>query len=88
MTYDPFDPFNEVSMYQDFFLRVADQAEADSVLFDEQTNVQGDIVETFKIPRYAAVDVIGVFLSSTDVGSGHDRPAARCRPRTSKELIA
>ena len=65
MTYDPFDPFNEVPMYQDFYLRFADQAEADSVLFTEQTNVQGDVVETFKVPKYAAVDVIGVIYKPT-----------------------
>ena len=65
MTYDPFDPFNEVPMYQDFFLRFADQAEADSVLFTEQTNVQGDVVETFKVPKYAAIDVIGVIYKPT-----------------------
>ena len=65
MTYDPFDPFNEVPMYQDFFLRFADQTEADSVLFTEQTNVQGDVVETVKVPKYAAVDVIGTIYKPT-----------------------
>lgn len=52
-------------MYTDYFLKFADQAEADSVLFDEQTNVQGDVVETVKVPRYAAVDVIGVIYKPT-----------------------
>lgn len=52
-------------MYTDFFLRFADQAEADSVLFDEQTNVQGDVVETVKVPKYAAVDVIGTIYKPT-----------------------
>ena len=65
MTYDPFDPFNEVPMYQDFHLRFKDQAEADSVLFDEQTNVQGDVVETVKVPKYAAIDVIGTIYKPT-----------------------
>jgi len=65
MTYDPFDPFNEVPMYHDMFLKFADQAEADSVLFDEQTNVQDDIVETVKVPKFAAVDVIGVIYKAT-----------------------
>ena len=60
MTYDPFDPFNEVPMYTDYFLRFDTEAEADAVLFTEQTNVQGDIVEIVKVPKYAAVDVIGV----------------------------
>jgi len=46
-------------------LRFADQAEADSVLFDEQTNVQGDVVETIKTPRYAAIDVIGTIYKPT-----------------------
>lgn len=52
-------------MYQDFMLRFADQAEADAVLFTEQTNVQDDIVETVKVPKYAAVDVIGTIYKPT-----------------------
>ena len=52
-------------MYIDYHLKFADQAEADSVLFTEQTNVQGDVVETVKVPKYAAVDVIGVIWKST-----------------------
>jgi len=65
MTYDPFDPFNEVPMYTDFFLKFADEADANAALFDEQTHVDGDTVETVKIPRYAAVDVIGVIYKPT-----------------------
>lgn len=65
MTYDPFDPFNQVPMFTDYFLKFADQAEADSVLFDEQTNVQGDVVEIVKVPKYAAVDVIGTIYKPT-----------------------
>ena len=52
-------------MYIDFMLRFADQAEADAVLFTEQTNVQDDIVEIVKVPKYAAVDVIGVIWKPT-----------------------
>jgi hypothetical protein len=52
-------------MYIDFHLRFTDQAEADAVLFTEQTNVQDDIVETVKLPKYAAVDVIGVIYKPT-----------------------
>ena len=52
-------------MYQDYFLKFADQAEADSVLFTEQTNVQDDVVETIKVPKFAAVDVIGVIYKPT-----------------------
>ena len=52
-------------MYTDYFLKFADQAEADSVLFDEQTNVQGDVVEPVKVPKFAAVDVIGVIWKPT-----------------------
>jgi len=52
-------------MYQDFMLRFTDQAEADAVLFTEQTNVQGDVVETVKVPKYAAVDVIGTIYKPT-----------------------
>jgi|GEM_PF-1815844 len=88
MTYDPFDPFNQLvaetdpavlaaghewvqqqfygdTMYTDFFLRFDTEAEANEVLFDEQTNVQGDTVETVLVPRYAAVDVIGVLYTPT-----------------------
>ena len=52
-------------MYQDYFLKFKDAAEANSVLFDEQTNVQGDVVETVKVPKYAAVDVIGTIYKPT-----------------------
>ena len=52
-------------MYTDYCLRFKDAAEADAVLFTEQTNVQDDIVETVKVPRYAAVDVIGVIYKPT-----------------------
>ena len=52
-------------MYNDFMLRFSDPAEADSVLFDEQTNVQGDVVETVKVPKYAAIDVIGTIYKPT-----------------------
>ena len=52
-------------MYTDYFLKFADQAEADSILFTEQTNVQDDVIETVKVPRYAAVDVIGVIYKAT-----------------------
>ncbi len=65
MTYDPFDPFNEVPMYFDFFLRFDTEAEANAALFTEQTNVQGDVVETIKVPRYAAVDIVGVIYKPT-----------------------
>ncbi len=54
-----------MTMYQDFMLRFTDQAEADAVLFAEQTNVQDDIVETVKVPRYAAIDVIGAIWKPT-----------------------
>ena len=54
-----------MTMYIDFMLRFADQAEADAVLFTEQTNVQDDIVEIVKVPKYAAVDVIGVIYKPT-----------------------
>jgi len=65
MTYDPFDPFNEVPMYFDMFLKFADEAEANAALFTEQTNVQDDVVETVLVPKYAAVDVVGVIYKPT-----------------------
>ena len=65
MTYDPFDPFNEVPMYTDYFLKFADETEANEALFTEQTNVDGDVVETVLVPKYAAVDVVGVIYKPT-----------------------
>jgi hypothetical protein len=65
MTFDPFDPFEDQPMYQDFFLRFADEAEANAALFDEQTSVQGDVVEAVLVPKYAAVDVVGVIYKPT-----------------------
>lgn len=62
MTYDPFDPFNEVPMYTDYFLKFADQAEADSILFEVQADAEGGEV---KVPKYAAIDVIGVIHKPT-----------------------
>ena len=65
MTYDPFDPFSEAPMYTDYFLRFDTEAEANAALYDEQTNVQGDIVETVLVPKYAAVDVVGQIYKAT-----------------------
>jgi hypothetical protein len=52
-------------MYTDFFLRFDTEAEANAALFTEQTNVQDDVVETVLVPKYAAVDVIGVIYKPT-----------------------
>jgi hypothetical protein len=65
MTNDPFDPFSEAPMYTDFFLRFDTEAEANAALFTEQTNVQDDVVETVLVPKYAAVDVVGVIYAPT-----------------------
>ncbi len=65
MTYDPFDPFEDQPMYTDFFLRFTDEAEANAALFTEQTNVDGDTVETVLVPKYAAVDIIGTIWKPT-----------------------
>ena len=65
MPYDPFDPFEEQLMYTDFFLKFTDEAEANAVLFDEQTVTQGDVVETVKVPKYAAIDVVGTIHKPT-----------------------
>jgi hypothetical protein len=54
-----------MTMYTDFFLKFADEDEANEVLFTEQTNVQDDVVETVLVPKYAAVDVIGVIYAPT-----------------------
>jgi hypothetical protein len=52
-------------MYTDYFLKFTDEAEANEVLFTEQTNVQGDVVETVLVPKYAAVDVVGTIYKPT-----------------------
>jgi hypothetical protein len=52
-------------MYTDYFLKFADEAEANAALYDEQTNVQDDVVETVLVPKYAAVDVVGVIYKPT-----------------------
>lgn len=52
-------------MYYDLNLKFVDQAQADAVLFTEQTHVQDNVVETFKRPRYAAIDVIGTIYKPT-----------------------
>jgi hypothetical protein len=52
-------------MYTDYFLKFADEAEANAALFTEQTNVQDDVVETVLVPKYAAVDIVGVIYKPT-----------------------
>jgi hypothetical protein len=54
-----------MTMYFDFFLRFDTEAEANAALFTEQTNVQDDVVETVLVPKYAAVDVVGVIYKPT-----------------------
>jgi hypothetical protein len=54
-----------MTMYFDFFLKFTDEAEANAALFTEQTNVEGDVVETVLVPKYAAIDVIGVIYAPT-----------------------
>jgi len=48
-------------MYQDFYLRFADEDEANAVLFDMQHDGEG----YNKVPKYAAVDVIGTIYKPT-----------------------
>lgn len=52
-------------MYTDYTLKFADADEADGVLFNEQTTLNDDIVEIVKVPKYSAVDVIGVIYKPT-----------------------
>ena len=54
-------------MYFDMFLRFDTEVEANAALYDEQTNVQDDVVETVLVPKYAAVDVVGVIYKPTGV---------------------
>lgn len=48
-------------MYQDFYLRFADEDEANAVLFDMQHDGEG----YNKVPKYAAIDVIGTIYKPT-----------------------
>jgi hypothetical protein len=57
--------YEDDTMYHDFFLKFKDADEANAALFTEQTNVQDDVVETVLVPRYAAIDVIGVIYKPT-----------------------
>ena len=54
-------------MYIDYHLRFTDQAEADAVLFETQVAPADEPYEVrdVKVPRYAAVDVIGVIWKPT-----------------------
>lgn len=52
-------------MYYDLNLKFKDAAEANAMLFDEQTQVQDDVVEIYKAPKYAAVDAIGTIYAPT-----------------------
>ena len=60
MSFDPFDPFdprNPYAMFHDFFLKFADEAEADGVLFEGE--------DEGKRSKYLAVDVIGTIYAPT-----------------------
>ena len=57
--------YEDDTMYHDFFLKFKDADEANAALFTEQTNVDGDVVETVLVPKYAAVDVVGVLYAPT-----------------------
>lgn len=52
-------------MYTDYTLKFANADEAAGVLFNEQTILNGDIVEIVKAPKYSAVDVIGTIYKPT-----------------------
>lgn len=52
-------------MYYDLYLKFTDEAEANSVLFTEQTYTDGDEIITYKVSKYAAVDVIGIMFAPT-----------------------
>lgn len=48
-------------MYHDIFLKFADEDEANAVLFDMQHDGEG----YNKVPKYAAIDVIGTIYKPT-----------------------
>ena len=63
----------------DYFLKFESQSQAQSVLFEETTEVQGgeqgDVVETVYRPKYDNIDVIGTItraVSTADMTEGTD----------------
>ena len=52
-------------MYYDLYLKFNNEAEANSVLFTEHTYTEGDEIMSYKLSKYAAVDVIGIMLAPT-----------------------
>jgi len=52
-------------MYYDLNLKFKDEAEADAMLFTEQSYSEDDEVKIYKAPKYAAVDVIGAIYKPT-----------------------
>jgi len=52
-------------MYNDYFLKFDTKADADEVLFTEETFTEGDVVETIMRPNYDAIDVIGTIYTPT-----------------------
>jgi len=50
-------------MYYDLNLKFKDETEADAVLFTEQPGVEDG--EICKVPKYAAIDVIGAIYKPT-----------------------
>lgn len=54
-------------MYNDLYLKFKDEAEANAVLFTEQTYLEEEETKTYKIPKYTAIDVIGTIYKPTGV---------------------
>lgn len=52
-------------MYNDYFLKFSNETEANSNLFTEETIVNEEVVETNKVPKYTAIDVIGTIYKPT-----------------------
>ena len=52
-------------MYNDYCLKFDSKADADEVLFTEETFTEGDVVETIMRPKYDAIDVIGTIYAPT-----------------------
>jgi hypothetical protein len=52
-------------MYFDMYLKFDTEADAKAALFTEEVSVQGDVVETYQKPKYAAIDVIGTIYKPT-----------------------
>jgi hypothetical protein len=52
-------------MYYDLNLKFKDEAEANAMLFVEQSYTEDGEIKTYKVHKYAAIDIIGPIYKAT-----------------------